>query len=192
MNAAGSLRAAMVAAWLAGATAAALAGPVAGQGTWETKLHARDVDGNGSTDAFYDSALNVTWMADWNGPGLIGFEDALDWAANLNVAGLGGWRLPGMTDTGAPGCVSGLDHGTDCGFNSDTSISELAHMFYVTLGNLGRVALGEGCAALSRPGVDPEDGLELGAANSAAQSPRLSAHAADLLSRQASPLVQQR
>jgi hypothetical protein len=69
MNAAGSLRAPMVAAWLALATAAALAGPVAGQGTWETTLHARDVDGNGSTDAFYDSALDVTWMTAWNSPG---------------------------------------------------------------------------------------------------------------------------
>jgi hypothetical protein len=119
------------------------AAPVPGQGTWESTLHGRDIDGNGSTDAYYDSALNVTWMADWNSSGLIVFEDALAWAANLTVAGLGGWRLPGMTDTGAPGCVSPLDHGTDCGFNSDTSTSELAHLFYVTLGNLGLVAPGD-------------------------------------------------
>ena len=30
----------------------AQAGPVPGQGTWETSLHARDLDSNGTVDAY--------------------------------------------------------------------------------------------------------------------------------------------
>jgi hypothetical protein len=51
---------------LALATLPADAGPVPGQGTWQTTLHARDLDGNGTADADYDSSLNVTWLRDWS------------------------------------------------------------------------------------------------------------------------------
>jgi MYXO-CTERM domain-containing protein len=40
-----------------------------------------------------------------------------------------------MMDTGAPGCNVNVNGGTDCGYNVDTSTSELAHMYHVTLGN---------------------------------------------------------
>jgi len=110
------------------------AAPVPGQGTWQSTLHARDIDGNGSTDAFYDSALDITWMADWDSTQRV-FADAVAWVNTLSVAGLGGWRLPHMVDTGAPGCDLAYD-GTDCGDNVDTAGSELAHLYHVTLGNL--------------------------------------------------------
>lgn len=42
------------------------AGPVAGQGTWETTLQQRDLDGNGVTDAYYDTALGITWLQNAN------------------------------------------------------------------------------------------------------------------------------
>lgn len=134
------------------AAAPAQAAPVPGQGSWESTLQGRDIDGDGSTDAFYDSTLDITWMAHWNSSGLIAFADAPDWAASLSVGGLGGWRLPGLVDTGAPGCVSAVDHGTDCGFNVDTSTSELAHLFYVTLGNLAYLAPGDGLDDEPQPG----------------------------------------
>ena len=57
------------------------------------------------------------------------------WANNLVVGGIGGWRLPTMMDTAAPGCDWTYAGGTDCGANVQTASSEMAHLFYVTLGN---------------------------------------------------------
>src|SRR5688572_25735584 len=79
--------------------------PIAGQGTWETTLQARDIDGDGTVDAWYDTALNVTWLADANAGAGSPFDDgsdpldgemtwanAKDWAAALDVHGVTGWR----------------------------------------------------------------------------------------------------
>ena len=41
---------------------AAQAAGVPGQGTWETTLQARDLNGDSVTDTFYDTALNITWL----------------------------------------------------------------------------------------------------------------------------------
>ena len=121
---------------------------VPGQGTWQTTLQGRDLDGNMSTfEAYYDTVLNITWLANANyaqtsghdADGDMNWSNATAWASNLNPYGSGitGWRLPTVTDTAAPGC----DHsysaaGQDCGYNVDTSTGEMAHMFYTTLGNL--------------------------------------------------------
>ena len=57
---------------LVATAATAHAAPVTGQGTWETTLQARDISGNavalGDTNAafFYDTTLNVTWLANMN------------------------------------------------------------------------------------------------------------------------------
>jgi hypothetical protein len=113
---------------------------VSGQGTWETTLQPRDLDGNLSTaEAYYDTALYITWLADANYAGTaddtrMDWTTANNWAANLNIHGITGWRLPTVTDTGTPGCDF-YYAGTDCGYNVDTATSEMAHMFYVTLGN---------------------------------------------------------
>jgi hypothetical protein len=37
--------------------------PVLGQGTWETMLQARYLYGDGTTDSFCDTKLNITWLA---------------------------------------------------------------------------------------------------------------------------------
>ena len=115
--------------------AAAQAAPVAGQGTWETTLQARDINGDSVVDAYYDTALNITWLADWNVNGIQDWNTQVAWASGLNVHGVTGWRLPSTTDTGPSGCDFSLAGGTDCGYNVDTASSEMAHMFYVTLGN---------------------------------------------------------
>ncbi len=53
----------LVAAALATGGLTAQAAPVPGQGTWETTLQARDLDGNPSTtEAWYDTALNLLWL----------------------------------------------------------------------------------------------------------------------------------
>ncbi len=123
------------------ATAAQAAG-VPGQGTWETTLQGRDLDGNAlnGPEAFYDTALDITWLRNANANGKMSWANANAWANTLVVGGTGGWRLPTMVDTGAPGCDLSYAGGTDCGHNVQTqsfgtTYSEMAHLFYVTLGN---------------------------------------------------------
>ena len=102
----------------------AQAAAVPGQGTWETTLEARDINGDSVVDAYYDTALDITWLADWNVNGLQNWDAAVAWAAGLNVYGTTGWRLPSTVD----------DLSSD-GLPPPTDSSEIAHMYYVTLGN---------------------------------------------------------
>jgi hypothetical protein len=127
-------------------------GPVSGQGTWETTLQYRDLDGNvaNGPEAFYDTVLDISWLRDANvnmGNNINGnflyWQDAVAWANNLVVNGIDGWRLPTMLDTGAPGCDFSYGGGTDCGYNPQTASSELAHLFYVSLGNTARCPAGD-------------------------------------------------
>ncbi len=125
--------------------AGALAGPatvqakgVKGMGDWETTLKPRDIDGDGQVDAWYDTTLNITWLADTQPAGRkSGWQPAMEYIAKLNVKGVKGWRLPTFHDLGAPGCQFSDDGGTDCGYKPDPSSSDMAHMYYVTLGNKG-------------------------------------------------------
>ena len=121
---------------------------VPGQGTWETTLQARDLNHDGVTDAFYDTVLDVTWLRDANVKGPMDWVTANGWANNLIVSGFGGWRLPTMIDTGAPGCDWSYAGGTDCGANVQTKngavvYSEMAYLFYDTLGNKAYCPPGE-------------------------------------------------
>jgi hypothetical protein len=111
---------------------------VSGQGTWESTLHGRDLDGNAATyEAYYDSAQDITWLADANKYGEPASTSEVElWVDSLNINGYTGWRLPRVTDTALIGCNFAYDS-TDCGYNVDPSTGEMAHMFYVTLGNLG-------------------------------------------------------
>jgi hypothetical protein len=147
--------------------ATAQAAGVSGQGTWETTLQPRDINADGKTDAFYDTVLKVTWLANANAgagsvydssvystptDGLMNWADAKAWAANLNLYGATGWRLPTMVDTGAPGCDFAYS-GTDCGYNvqtisadGKTVFSEMAHLHHVTLGNKAACDASGDCA----------------------------------------------
>jgi hypothetical protein len=111
---------------------------VPGQGTWETTLLPRDLDGDAlnGPEAFYDTALDVTWLRDTGDANSYkNWDTANTWANTLVVGGIGGWRLPTGVDTGAPGCDFGFV-GTDCGYNVDMASSEMAHLYHGTLGNL--------------------------------------------------------
>lgn len=160
----------MIASRLKGALCAALASSlsfaatvqaagVSGQGTWETTLQARDLNGDGATDAYYDTVLNITWLADANlaasntfgtsginAAGYMNWGTANTWIANMNAAnylGFDDWRLPTMIDIGNDLCNFAYS-GTDCGYNvltgdaQTTVYSEMASMFYDTLGNLAK------------------------------------------------------
>ncbi len=107
----------------------------------------------------YDSDQNLTWLQDanyaatsgyaaanavYNGAtasnnifadGVMGWDAAVAWASGLSVGGYTDWRLPTITDNGNDGCNFGFT-GTDCGYNIDTSGSELGYMWYNILGNI--------------------------------------------------------
>jgi hypothetical protein len=132
---------------------------VSGQGTWETTLQPRDVNGDGTVDAFYDTVLDLSWLANGNVAGPMEWADAMQWAATLELHGITGWRLPTMIDTGAPGCDLSFAGGTDCGYNvqtisqdGQTVFSELAHLYYESLGNKGYCAPGANYCGPGQPG----------------------------------------
>lgn len=136
-----------------------LASSVFGQGTWETTLQPRDLDGNPATvEAFYDSLLNITWLADANYAQTIGhspsgkmnWSDAQAWVENLTVYGISGWRLPTATPINGNSYNYNFSNNasTDNGYANSAGwidaqghpVSEMGHMYYVTLGNLGYCA----------------------------------------------------
>lgn len=100
-------RAALCLAW-AGLSPTVWALPVAGQGTWETTLASRDINGDGTVDAWYDSVRGVSWLADAKAvrgtafddgvnttDGRVTFASAQSWLAGLDVHGVTGWRFGG-------------------------------------------------------------------------------------------------
>ena len=146
--------------WSLQVSAAVVVDPT--RGTWTTTLQARYLDGDATPDAWYDTVLGITWLANANAgagteydngtlptDGRMTWANANGWATQgLVYSGTWGtaehWRLPSMIDTGVLGCEAHAYSGTDCGFNVQTydagpppvHYSELAHMFYTTLGNL--------------------------------------------------------
>jgi hypothetical protein len=111
--------------------------------------------GGSNYQAYYDTQLNITWVADanlaaTNNFGVTGFfldasmvwTKANEWIAAMNTAaylGKSDWRRPVIVDTGSPGCDFAFS-GTDCGYNVQTAsgstvYSEMAHLHFVTLGN---------------------------------------------------------
>lgn len=126
------------------------AASVSGQGTWETTLQGRDLDGNLTTaEAYYDTDLNITWLANANyAVNLMDWSSANAWAAGLNPYGSGitGWRLPytGPVNGATYNYAWAYDGSADQGYNigapgtvyAGSTGSEMAHMFYITLGNL--------------------------------------------------------
>lgn len=126
--------------------------------TAHAALQGRDLNGSpGSFEAYYDTTLNITWLANANlaqtttfgvsginGLGRMEWDTAVAWIAAMNSAnylGISSWRLPKMFDIGNNGCaVNSLAsyNGGDCGYNvvsTGPQASELASLFYDTLGN---------------------------------------------------------
>ena len=118
-------------------------------------LVGRDINGiavagsSASAVFLYDTDLNITWLRNANAgagssfdngssttDGLMTWANANNWANALTVGSYSGWRLPTVVDTGAPGCDFSNAGGTECGFNVLTASNEMAHLYYVSLGNL--------------------------------------------------------
>jgi hypothetical protein len=98
--------------------------------------------GNG---LLYDDVLDVTWLQDANYAktsgasvsGLMDWNTATTWAADLVYGGYSDWRLASNTPVSGD---SGFNYGysvtgsTDSGYNITSPHSELAYMYYVNLG----------------------------------------------------------
>jgi hypothetical protein len=106
----------------------------------------------------YDADLNVTWLQDANDAKTIGYSladangfmdepAASTWVGNLSyydsVRGvtLSNWRLPDVKPVNGTSFNYTLayDGSSDLGFHITSTQSELSHLYYVELGNLGVV-----------------------------------------------------
>lgn len=127
-------------------------------GTAQAALQGRDLDGNLTTaEAYYDTVLNATWLADANyaqtsgydADGLMNWNDANAWAAQLSINGYDNWRLPTVNPVNGISYTtsydnSGADGNYDTGYNisapgtiySGSTASEMAYMYYNNLGNI--------------------------------------------------------
>lgn len=124
---------ALGAAWALAFAGSSFAVGVPGQGTWEITLLPRDINGDAVVDAYYDTALDISWYASTSSA-VLPWPDAMTWVSQtFRPFNLGGWRLPTMANRSPHDCTS---YGTECGINVDPATSEMAYMFYVELGNL--------------------------------------------------------
>ena len=129
-------------------------------------LEARYLDGSTTANAYYDTALNITWLADADLAatqtfGVSGIDEspsvagrmndatAKQWIAAMNKAdylGQNDWALPSTTPlNGTSFQVSSSNNGTtDFGYNlsapgtpnAGTGVSQLAYLYYNDLGNI--------------------------------------------------------
>lgn len=98
-----------------------------------------------SPDAYYDTDLNITWLANANVNGAMTWADANAWAASLVIQNqvngqtytYDNWRLPTalQPDVGCSG------HSGDLSFGSGCTGSEMGHLFYSELGGAAGLSL---------------------------------------------------
>jgi hypothetical protein len=125
-------------------------------GSAQAALQGRDLNGSaGSFEAYYDTVLDITWLADANyaktsgydADGLMTWPNATTWAANLSITDTinnilyDNWRLPSADPVNGTSLNINysVNGSTDYGYNITSPQSEMAHLFYVTLGNPGDV-----------------------------------------------------
>lgn len=133
-------------------------------GTAQAALQGRDLNGSaGSFEAYYDTDLDITWLADANygagsiydngsipgdstggstTDGLMKWDNANAWVANLSftdgVNVYDDWRLPTVEPVNGTSFNYNRSYNgsTDNGYNITSPQSEMAYMYYVNLGNL--------------------------------------------------------
>lgn len=87
--------------------------------------------------AYYDTDANLTWLADANANGPMNWMLANDWAANLDINGITGWRIP---DSLQPDRSCYLQAGYISG-GINCSGSELGNLLYNVFGGTAYVSL---------------------------------------------------
>jgi hypothetical protein len=103
-------------------------------GSAHAALLGRDLNGSaGSFEAYYDTGLNITWLATANNTGM-NWTTANTWAANLSFTDgvhiYDNWRLPTVPqpDASCGGQSGGASYAYNC------TGSEMGHLFYSELG----------------------------------------------------------
>ena len=90
----------------------------------------------------YDTALDITWLADWNyaktsghdADGLMNWGEARDWAENLVFGGYDDWRLPTI---GQPDTTCSFNYtvgGVTAYVGTGCTAREFAQLFHYDLG----------------------------------------------------------
>jgi len=80
--------------------------------------------------AYYDNVADLTWLADANAAGTtMNWATANSWAANLDVEGVIGWRLPTTPNAFQTPCSGPCDN------------SEMGNMFYNVLGGVSSTSI---------------------------------------------------
>lgn len=133
-------------------------------GAAQAALEGRDLNGSaGSFEAYYDTVLDITWLADANYAQTSGYDTdgkmdwatANTWAANLSFFNpltnqtYADWRLPTVSPINGTSFNYSMSYNgsTDYGYNvseQDTAFAgatgnEMAHLFYNSLDNKGQV-----------------------------------------------------
>lgn len=115
--------------------------------TAHAALEGRDLNGTPATaEAFYDTVLDITWLADANyfqtsgadTDGLADFGTLSTWASNLVIGSYVAWRLPKAAPADGVAYDIGsttYDGSSDKGYNHSGAGNEMGYMFYVNLGN---------------------------------------------------------
>lgn len=118
-------------------------------GVAQATLLGRDLDDTPTTaEAYYDTVLGITWLADANyfetsgaGEGLAQLGVLQNWTNNLVLGGYLNWRLPRSTPAdGVDWDIASLTYdgvSSDIGYNHSSPGNELGYMFHVNLGNQG-------------------------------------------------------
>lgn len=120
----------------------------------EAELVGRDLNSDGTADAYYDTTLNISWLADanyaktsgYNLTGRLGWSEAMDWVNNLSFYGISGWRLPTLSPVNnssfQPEFSNNATTDTGTGIEgigwrnaSGSPVSEMGWMYYGNLGN---------------------------------------------------------
>lgn len=144
-------------------------------GTAHATLQGRDLNGNTATfEAYYDTVLNITWLADANyaktsgsdADGLMTWSEANTWAGNLSftdgVKVYDNWRLPTVNPVNGTSFNYNASYNgsTDVGYNvseqgtafAGSTGSEMAHLFYNTLDNKSYCPVSANCSPSPQTG----------------------------------------
>ncbi len=104
------------------------------------ELVGRNLDGtSGSAEAYYDTDLDITWLAHFNVAGrAMKWNEAMTFASGFELGGYSNWRMPKTFAAGWDGTCNYASGGTSiCGYLPPENSSELIHLYNVTLGNIG-------------------------------------------------------
>lgn len=116
------------------ATLALATSNVNAAGIWATTLKKRDLNGDGVVDAYYDTTLGITWLANMQlagNPWFMSWTQAKQLVAGLNINGITGWRLPTID----PNSCDWYWDARLCALGPNGKKAELPYMQYVTLGD---------------------------------------------------------